>query len=67
MIFLTSYIWDFDIYHLRGDDVRKPTLHLCGEYQASYESWGFYGTRRLSDGSYFFVRKSGIIEEQFAG
>ncbi len=35
MIFLTSYIWDLDIYHPCGDDVREPTLHLCGEYQAS--------------------------------
>ncbi len=35
MIFLTSYIWDLDIFHPRGDDVREPTLHLCGEYQAS--------------------------------
>jgi len=34
MIFLTSYIWDLDIFHPCGDDVREPTLHLCGEYQA---------------------------------
>lgn len=34
MIFLTSYDRDSDIYHLCGDDVRRPTLQLCGEYQA---------------------------------
>ena len=34
MIFLTSYIWDLNIFHPLGDDVREPTLHLCGEYLA---------------------------------
>lgn len=41
MIFLTSYTWDFNIYHLFGDDVREPTLHLRGEYQAFAQWWGF--------------------------
>ncbi len=34
MIFLTSYDRDLDSYHPRGDDVREPTLHSCGEYHA---------------------------------
>ena len=33
MIFLISFDRDFNIYHSCGDDVRRPTLHLCGEYQ----------------------------------
>lgn len=39
MIFLTSYDRGFDIYHSCGNDVRDPTLHLCGEYQA-FNGWG---------------------------
>lgn len=40
MIFLTSYIWDLNIFRSCGNDVREPTLHLCGEYLASHKWLG---------------------------
>lgn len=35
MIFLTSFDRDFNIYHFRGNEVRRPTLLYAREYQAS--------------------------------
>lgn len=57
MIFLTSYDRDFNIFHSRGSVVRKPTLHLCGEYQAFDRCLGFFG--RETDAI--------MIVEQFIG